>query len=271
MTISELKADAKRKLSGKLGTAVAIMLVYVIVVAILEIIGTSIHNEAFSFIINIIVVILNVPLSFGLLASMIKLSRGEKVGIFDFFTVALENVYNAWKVVGRTILKMIIPTVLIILSILIMVFSVAYTATQSVVLGTTSSSSSGSGIIFIIGIIAFIAAYVYFFVKYLLYSLSNYILFDNPEYTGKEIVEKSAELMNGNRWKLFKLSLSFIGWYLLIGVAMVVPIVGPILAIIGALLLSPYITFASINFYEDLNGVVKETPTDSNNSESTVE
>ncbi|MHB1420149.1 MAG: DUF975 family protein [Bacillota bacterium] len=74
------------------------------------------------------------------------------------------------------------------------------------------------------------------------YSMSFYILNDNPELKAMEAINKSKEMMNGQKGKLFMLSLRFIGWLLL-----------SILTLgIGFLWLVPYYQTAKANFYEDL-------------------
>lgn len=45
--------------------------------------------------------------------------------------------------------------------------------------------------------------------------LVDYLIAENPEMPAKEAREKSAELMNGNKFKSFGFDLSFIGWYIL--------------------------------------------------------
>ena len=62
------------------------------------------------------------------------------------------------------------------------------------------------------------------------YAMTPYILLENPELTANEAITKSKELMDGNRWRLFCLEFSFIGWLLLavlftcgIGVFWIVP------------------------------------------------
>lgn len=47
------------------------------------------------------------------------------------------------------------------------------------------------------------------------YSMSFYILKDNPELSANEARKQSIEMMRGNKWRLFCLDLSFIGWSLL--------------------------------------------------------
>lgn len=47
------------------------------------------------------------------------------------------------------------------------------------------------------------------------YAMSHYILLENPDMTSGEAMSASKELMEGNRWRLFCLECSFIGWNLL--------------------------------------------------------
>ena len=47
------------------------------------------------------------------------------------------------------------------------------------------------------------------------YSMVNYIIAENPGITAREALDRSKELMRGNKWRFFCLALSFIGWDLL--------------------------------------------------------
>lgn len=47
------------------------------------------------------------------------------------------------------------------------------------------------------------------------YSMSYYILADNPDMSANDARKKSMELMKGYKWRLFCLDFSFIGWVLL--------------------------------------------------------
>ena len=86
-------------------------------------------------------------------------------------------------------------------------------------------------------------SYIYLYIKSLLYALSIYIAYDNPQLTAKESVRKSKSLMKGNRGSYFILGLSFIGWAIL-----------SILTLgIGILWLFPYMTISLICFYEYLS------------------
>ena len=73
------------------------------------------------------------------------------------------------------------------------------------------------------------------------YALTPYILLDEPELTARQAITRSCEIMQGRRWRLFCLYLSFIGWGIL-----------SILTFgIGFLWLAPYMNASIAAFYED--------------------
>lgn len=73
------------------------------------------------------------------------------------------------------------------------------------------------------------------------YALTPYILLDEPELTARQAITRSCEIMEGRRWKLFCLYLSFIGWGIL-----------SLLTFgIGFLWLAPYMNASIAAFYED--------------------
>ena len=52
-------------------------------------------------------------------------------------------------------------------------------------------------------------------IKIFSYSMTEYILAENPKIEGNDAITKSRELMDGHKGRLFLLQLSFIGWILL--------------------------------------------------------
>lgn len=79
-------------------------------------------------------------------------------------------------------------------------------------------------------------------IKALSYSMSYFILRDNPGMTHTEARKASMVMMEGNKWRLFCLQFSFIGWMLLGGITF-----GIALFWVG-----PYMQTALAVFYEDL-------------------
>ena len=76
------------------------------------------------------------------------------------------------------------------------------------------------------------------------YAMTNYILADHPELSPSEAIARSKEMMQGNRWRLFCLEFSFIGWSILCAFTMG----------IGNLWLTPYTQAAIAAFYRDISG-----------------
>lgn len=52
-------------------------------------------------------------------------------------------------------------------------------------------------------------------IKYYSYRMIPFIIAENPDISRKEVFTLSEKMMNGNKWKAFKLDLSFILWHIL--------------------------------------------------------
>lgn len=52
-------------------------------------------------------------------------------------------------------------------------------------------------------------------IKHYAYAMTPYIVAENPTVTGKTAIALSQKMMKGHKWELFKLDMSFLGWYLL--------------------------------------------------------
>jgi len=76
------------------------------------------------------------------------------------------------------------------------------------------------------------------------YRMVPYILSENPEMGYKDILAKSKEMMNGNKWKAFVLDLSFIGWALLGAIT---------LGIVAIFYTAPYVNATDAELYKALN------------------
>mgnify|MGYP003292817205 CR=1 FL=1 len=80
------------------------------------------------------------------------------------------------------------------------------------------------------------------------YAMTNYILAENPEISASEAITLSKQMMDGNKWRLFCLEFSFIGWSLLCGFTLG----------IGYLWLTPYQQAARAAFYREVSGTEKQ-------------
>lgn len=89
-------------------------------------------------------------------------------------------------------------------------------------------------------------------IKSLAYSQANYVIHDNPRLKGKEAIEISKRMTNGFKGDLFSMYLSFIGWYILVGLT----------CGILSIYVTPYVETTAAMYYENLkrysieNGIV---------------
>ena len=110
----------------------------------------------------------------------------------------------------------------------------AYTNTRFLVAGLFIMLISMVAAIFTLGIGAIVVKYMY--------SMVPYLLHDYPELTPREAMKISREMMSGQKWELFVLDLTFIGWILLSIITFGV----------GMIFVEPYMSTARAAFYEDL-------------------
>ena len=110
----------------------------------------------------------------------------------------------------------------------------AYANTRLLVAGLFIMLISMVAAIFTLGIGAIVVKYMY--------SMVPYLLHDYPELTPREAMKISREMMSGQKWELFVLDLTFIGWILLSIITFGV----------GMIFVEPYMSTARAAFYEDL-------------------
>lgn len=71
------------------------------------------------------------------------------------------------------------------------------------------------------------------------YSMAPFIMAEHPEMTATEVLRASKQMMNGNKWELFCLHMSFFGWMVLCALTLN----------IGWIWLNPYMNAAYAAFY----------------------
>ena len=105
------------------------------------------------------------------------------------------------------------------------------------------------------------------------YAMTPYILAECPGMPANDAITQSRYLMDGNKWRLFCLELSFIGWDLLCAVPLLIGlliittgnlaalpwlVLCAALTIIGSLFLVPYREAAHAAFYREISGTYPE-------------
>lgn len=81
-------------------------------------------------------------------------------------------------------------------------------------------------------------------IKSLQYSLTEYILAEEPDAPWRDVLSRSKELMVGNKWAYIKLMFSFAGWY----------VAATLFCCIGSFVLQPYIEATFTQLYLELCG-----------------
>lgn len=102
------------------------------------------------------------------------------------------------------------------------------------------------GLIVILGYMLFIIPGIY--LTYC-YAMAFYVLADNPDMDVMEVLNKSKEMMEGHKFKLFRMHLRFAGLFFLCIFTL----------FIGLFWLIPYMRACTAMFYEDINGRDKES------------
>ena len=81
------------------------------------------------------------------------------------------------------------------------------------------------------------------------YAMTSYILAEHPDLSAHDALNRSKQMMYGNRFRLFCLHLSFIGWDILCTLTLG----------IGNLWLNPYKNAATAAFYREISGTEQPT------------
>ena len=257
MNIKQTKKDALARLSGKWPKALVLTLIYILIIFTFTYVGNyclSLATNApiLQVLIDLVILGISLPLSFGVTATFVDLSKGKDVSYTEFINKSILNFSKVWRVTFAIALKIILPIILFTIAVIVITMlctSMISTSAEDISLGAVAGIFS----------IAYLAIMIFAFVKFLPYALSFLVLANEPDKTAKEIIETSTVLMENKKLEYLLLILSFFGWLLLIAlVAMLVEhftqatITTDIIANIGAILLSPYILVSQIVYYEKL-------------------
>lgn len=102
-------------------------------------------------------------------------------------------------------------------------------------------------------------------IKSFSYAMTPYILYEHPEYNPNYAITVSREMMDGNKFRLFCLNLSFIGWSLLAVLPSIIALAAVLtgnffllplilVTIVGDLFVGAYMEAAQAAFYREVSG-----------------
>jgi len=196
--------------------------------------------------------LIGAPVAFAITRIFLRLSEGQKP--------VWKDMLEGFKLFWRTVWAMFLVMAFLLLWFL------AFAAPAAIMLligGLILQGGWFMGSVFLanlagtlsalfssIGVALILAAIGVFVVKALSYSMTIFILADNPNLTGMQALKESIRIMDGNKSKLFGLELSFTVWLL-------ISIVTFGLALVFVL---PYMMMTLVNFYKDIKNKPAEAP-----------
>lgn len=239
MTISEIKTAANTKLKGTHLKCFFACLLYFLISLALTYISKSFNLN--SYISNIIIIIIqlllwiiSIPLGYGIVSNIIKLSDSETKSVTKFIDDTILNFFKIIKLFLFKLFRLAIPLILFILSTFYLI-------------GTASAFVNSKNFLCFfkellpIAILLFILASINLIYFALNYALTNYLYYNLKEKNNlKQVLNKSKELMKSHKFDFIKLILSFIPYLLFVGI---------LLFIFGKFIPDEYLTSISIIFY----------------------
>ncbi len=230
MSASEIKSLARGKMLGKYNTASAAFVLVQIIVFVVGLIvrnavdTTSLFGTAVFGIVSIIIELIMVVFLVGELTIYLNFACGNNAKVSDIFSYFKVHPDKAIMMELMIFFKVIVWSIPMGIGIAVMSIDI-------------------NNIVFVIAgaLIELVGAVIMIMVAINL-SQGFYLLLDFPQYTVKELLTFSKEIMKGHRGTFVKLYLSFIPYYILAVASMG----------IGMLFVYPYTKMALTEFYLDI-------------------
>ena len=242
MRASEIKSLARGKMLGKYNTASAAFVLVQIMFFLVSLLvrnavdTTTIFGNAILGIISIIIELIFVVFMVGELTIYLNFACGNKAKVSD--------VFGYFKVH---------PDKAIMMELLIVLRVVVWAIPMGIGVGIISMGADNIAFI-LIGAVLELISIVLMIAVVVNLSQAFYLLLDFPQYTVKELLTFSKEIMKGHKGTFIRLYLGFIPYYILAIAS----------AGIGMLFVYPYTKMVLTEFYLD---IIKEPV---NNEEASV-
>jgi uncharacterized membrane protein len=265
MKISEMKQNAKTKLTGTYLKCAFSTLLYFIIISLLTYaqskLTVKIENVIVLTLIQALFIILSFILGYGIIANVLDLANVKTNSITNFINETIKNATKYLKIALRIVLKMWIQIIIFFVSTFYLYGTITAKLNNVDFLCFHQNLLPLATVIFILAAIIF----VFFALDYMLIA---YILYSDKEKSAKEIADLSRKLMKGNKWNYILLHLSFIDWFIIASLVLMIfnifirtEYLTPAVLVFYALL-KPYLITTKSEFYEDklndLNTVPEE-------------
>ena len=227
--IRALKKQAKRVYHDQLGDLMVIHLLYSVCLNVITIISVTMGTY-----------IIRGPLEYGLYKSYYRASRDEDVTA-AYLLDGFKNCFGDSFLIGlvQTLVEAV-PRGLLLAHIMILVVSLT-TLSSKLEWINIEMSSSTLVISLFIGLLLIAADALSIVLRYAL-AMSQYILARNPDMDPADALKASGRMMKGNKFRLFRLKLSYILW------AVAALCTGGLSTIYAR----PYLTSAKVQMFNDI-------------------
>lgn len=187
--------------------------------------GSDIKSFLISEVIAIVMAMLTNLFTTGFIYVCSQISYGREVAVSDVFYVFKHN-----------------PDKVLILTFLTALISLVFTLPATIIQFILPLNDSGRN--FLIWTVCYVVGMIASVVINMMFSMVYLIYLDDIEVPVLECMKQSATMMRGNKWRLFYMQLSFIGYACLALLS----------CGIGLLWMMPYMNVSIVNFYRDLKG-----------------
>ncbi len=209
-----LKSYARENLLGRYGLVVGALIFIVVIAVFLNMPFASMLREAAYFgaigrvaigIIGIVVVmILFILFYVGFMWIQLQLARNRKTNFGD---ILYPFTNHPWRFVGFQVLAALVAVACMLPGMACLYFSCTIDREVRRLLVDMP-------LVFVIGIAALVAGFFLFVVIRMAWAMTNYLLLDHDDLRVGEAMHKSRIMMKRNKWRLWRLIRSFIGWLL---------------------------------------------------------
>ena len=207
------KRQAKAAMRATKPHFMVVALVYWLLTVCLSLVVSVLSREGGDLIaivagfLQMVLMLFTMVMTVGLANYALRLSRGQGGDVRSLFC----GFSFAGRAIGANLLVMIYT---FLWCLLIMFIACVLVVPVAVLLMNTMMAD---WILYVAGGAVYAIAFALTYVISLRYSMVTFALADDPESGSGEAVRRSVRIMRRNKGKLFVLLLSFVGWYLLIG------------------------------------------------------
>ena len=256
MSIKELRAKARevgsdKKMAIALPLFLWLVLLYFLGRIFQWVSGPEI-NPIVGIIYGILALLLTLSGGYALITRCLQVARGEETS--SFFKEAFgSGITNSLKVACGLFLKLLPLFILLAVAVFLYFYGVASSLGGIDKISQIADGSlkidditfDPSGVVWLIlGLVLAFIVEIVLTVKSFKYLLVTFLKHDYPDEKVKELINKSGEMMYGNKAKAFVIPYTFIGWILLAVVISVIvgALVGAILSMLDSIILSAIAT-----------------------------